>query len=127
MQKGKATLAYLASETCAQCPLRSHCPTEERSEGRVLKFGPAEVATARRRIEQETPRFKERHKIRSGIEATNSELKRCHGLRKPRVRRLLRIKLSVRLKVLALNIKRYVSHLTEKALAAASPMAACAC
>jgi Transposase DDE domain/Transposase domain (DUF772) len=126
-QKGKATLAYFAPETCAHCPLRSQCPTEERSEGRVLKFGPAEVATARRRIEQETPRFKERHKIRSGIEATNSELKRCHGLGKPRVRRLPRIKLSVRLKVLALNIKRYVSHLTDKALDAARPVATCAC
>lgn len=130
-QKGKATLAYFAPEACAQCPLRSQCPTEDRSEGRVLKFGPSEVATARRRIEQETPRFKERHKIRSGIEATNSELKRCHGLGKPRVRGLPRIKLSVRLKVLALNIKRYVSHLTEEALEktldTARPVAACAC
>jgi Transposase DDE domain/Transposase domain (DUF772) len=126
-RRGTATLANFARETCVQCPLRGRCPTEERRGGRVLKFGPAEVATARRRVEQETPAFKEAHKIRSGIEATNSESKRCHGLGKPRVRRRPRVKLAVRLKILALNVKRYVSHLVEKALAATGPVPACAC
>jgi len=67
-------------------------------------------------VEQETPQFKERRKIRSGIEATNSELKRCHGLAKLRVRRRPRVALSVRLKALALNVKHCMTHLTQAAV-----------
>jgi hypothetical protein len=92
----------------------------------VLPLTAADVAVARRRVEQETAEFKQRYKIRSGIEATNSELKRCHGLSKLRVRRRPRVALSVRLEVLALNVKRYVGHLTEAA-APMAPAAACAC
>jgi hypothetical protein len=119
-------LAIFAASTCTGCPLRGQCPTDKRDETRVLRFTPAEAAVARRRVEQETPEFKERHKIRSGIEATNSELKRCHGLGKLRVRRKPRVSLSVRLKALALNIKRYVEHLAEAATAS-SPAPACGC
>ena len=124
--RGMVRLAIFLPVQCCGCPLRDVCPTETRGNERVLSFKPAEAAVARRRVEQETPAFKERHKIRSGIEATNSELKRCHGLGKLRVRRKPRVSLSVRLKVLALNIKRYVGHLTEVAVAAL-PAPACSC
>jgi hypothetical protein len=124
---GSAMLACFASKQCRRCPLRDQCPTEKRRGRRVLRFGAADVAVARRRVEQETTRFKERHKIRSGIEATNSELKRSHGLAKLRVRRRPRVGLAVRLKALALNVKRYVGHLTDVALVAAEPAPACAC
>jgi hypothetical protein len=126
-RNGKAMLACFATKQCRRCPLRNQCPTEKRHGRRVLRFGPADVAVARRRVEQQTPTFKERHKIRSGIEATNSELKRRHGLGKLRVRRRPRVGLAVRLKVLALNVKRYVEHLTDVAVAAAGPAPACAC
>lgn len=122
-----AVLACFALSICRRCPLRDVCPTQKRGATRVLKFDRADVAVARRRVEQETPDFKERHKIRSGIEATNSELKRCHGLGKLRVRRKRRVALSVRLKALALNIKRYVAHLAAKMTAAQAPASACAC
>ena len=95
-----------------------------------MPFAKTDVAVARRRVEQATPAFKERHKIRSGIEATNSELKRCHRLGKPRVRRRPQVGLAVRLKVMALNIKRYVAHVTDVAVAAfagAAATPACAC
>jgi len=124
--RGMTKLAIFMAVQCRGCPLRDVCPTETRGYKRVLAFRAADVAVARRRIEQETPEFKERHKIRSGIEATNSELKRCHGLGKLRVRRKRRVSLSVRLKVLALNVKRYVAHLAEAA-AASAPAPACGC
>jgi len=125
-RNGKGTQAIFEKARCDQCPLRHTCPAEKRREEWVLRFTAADVAVARRRVEQETTEFKERYKIRSGIEATNSELKRCHGLSKLRVRRQPRVALSVRLKVLALNVKRYVGHLTEAA-APMAPAAACAC
>ena len=112
----------------SSCPLRGQCPvTKTRTGKRRLRFSAPEVAVARRRVEQETPQFKESHKIRSGIEATNSELKRCHRLAKLRVRRKPRVALSVRLKALALNLKRYVASLARAAnLAAAAPVPCCA-
>jgi len=125
---GKVRLAVFAGERCAVCPLADGCPTRKRGDDRVLRFTAPEAAVARRRAEQETPAFKERHKIRSGIEATNSELKRCHGLGKLRVRRRGRVALSVRLKALALNVKRFVAHLAEPTAPATVPAeAACPC
>jgi hypothetical protein len=127
-RKGKATLAIFSASTCKQCPARHVCPTQKRGDGsRFLRFTKADVAVAQRRAEQETAAFKERHKIRSGIEATNSELKRCHGLGKLRVRRRGRVRLAVRLKVLALNLKRYVGHLVDQVSTAPEPAASCAC
>lgn len=108
------TYASFAGERCRQCPLNDKCPTRQHAKKRVLDFDKELVAMARRRKEQKTRAFKESHKIRSGIEATNSELKRSHRLGKLRVRRRKRVELSVRLKVLALNMKRYVNHLVEK-------------
>ena len=95
--------------------------------GSSLPFRIADVAVAQRRQEQATPEFKEQHKIRSGIEATNSELKRCHGLAKLRVRGRPRVTLAVHLKVLALNVKRYVGHLAQAAVAAVDLAPTCAC
>lgn len=113
---GKTHQAWFHKSQCRGCPHRSQCPAENRKRGslrRVLSFTPASVAIAQRRAEQQTPDFKERYKIRSGIEATNSELKRCHGLGKLRVRHRPRVALSTRLKALALNFKRYLQHLVE--------------
>lgn len=124
---GRVKLAIFAPEQCEDCPFRGECPTQTRGDKRVLPFAATDVAVARRRVEQATPAFKERHKIRSGIEATNSELKRCHRLAKPRVRRQPQIALSVRLKVLALNMKRFVAHLVEVTAATDEAAPACSC
>jgi hypothetical protein len=123
---GKGTLACFDASQCEGCLLQDICRAEPRGNERVVRLTPADVAVAQRRAEQETPEFKERYKIRSGIEATNSELKRCHGFGKPRVRRRPRVELSARLKVLGLNIKRYVGHLTDVYAATAAPVA-CSC
>ena len=123
---GKVMRASFDAAVCKKCELRDVCLTKRRRQYRVLRLAPEDVAVARRRVEQETPAFKERYKMRSGIEATNSELKRSHRLGKLRVRRRPRVALSVRLKVLGLNIKRYVAHLTDVSTAATCPVA-CPC
>jgi hypothetical protein len=126
-RSGIAILAVSSAQACRACRMRHICPVEKRRDGRYLRITKADVAVARRRVEQETKEFKERYKIRSGIEATNSELKRCHGLGKLRVRHKPRVNLAVRLKALALNIKRYMAHLAELATEAAGQAPACAC
>jgi hypothetical protein len=58
------------------------------------------------REQEASPGFKERYKIRSGIESTNAELKGPHGMKKLRVRGKDRVKLAVYFKALACNVKR---------------------
>lgn len=93
---------------CADCPLVGRCPTRPRNRGaeRVLKFRDVKAATASRQAEQRSPAFKERYKLRSGVESTNAELKTRHGLGRLRVRGRERVVLTVTLKALALNAKR---------------------
>lgn len=125
---GKLTiLAIFSAEQCDACPLADKCPVQRRGDRLAFPFRVADVAVAQRRQEQATPEFKEQHKIRSGIEATNSELKRCHGFGKLRVRGRPRVTLAVHLKVIALNVKRYVGHLAQAATAALDPTPACTC
>jgi IS5 family transposase len=124
VERRTGIFADFAMRHCRRCPLRDECPTVKRIGRRVLHFTRGEVAVARRRVEQQTPEFKERHKIRSGIEATNSELKRRHGFRKLRVRGRARVALAVRLKALAVNIKRYVAYLVAPKPQAAAEAAA---
>jgi Transposase DDE domain. len=56
---------------------------------------------------QQTTEWKDRYKIRAGIEATNSELKRAHGIGRLRVRRIAKVCFAVACKVIACNIKRW--------------------
>ena len=56
---------------------------------------------------QQTTEWKDRYKIRSGIEATNSELKRSHGIGRLRVRRAAKVCFAVACKLIACNIKRW--------------------
>ena len=52
--------------------------------------------------------WRKRYGLRAGIEGTNSELKRRHGLGRLRVRGGERVRLAVYLKALACNVKRMV-------------------
>jgi hypothetical protein len=79
-------------------PPAAKCPTE-----------PAEALQWLRRQEA-SPQFRRRYAIRAGCEATNSELKRAHGLGRLRVRGELRVKLAVYFKALACNLKRALRY-----------------
>ena len=96
--------------TCEECPLFHQCPAtlNQAEDGYVLTVDLAEANLKRRRRAEASGEFKSRYAIRSGIEATNSELKRGHGLGSLRVRGRPRVDLAVHLKALACNIKRMV-------------------
>ena len=57
--------------------------------------------------DQQTDHWKQQYKIRAGIEATMSELKRRHGMGRLRVRRASKVCFAVACKVIACNIKRW--------------------
>ena len=61
------------------------------------------------------------YKIRAGIEASISELKRAHGLGKLRVRGRERVNLAVSMKVTACNIKRWLKASVQRRLSPSGP------
>jgi len=75
-------------------PPAAKCPSEEKEALEWL------------RRQEASPEFRKRYAIRAGIEGTNSELKRAHGMKKLRVRGEARVKLAVYFKALACNVKR---------------------
>lgn len=79
---------------CRYAPPAPMCPTD------------AEEAAEWLKRQEAAPDFKQRYAPRAGIEATNSELKRVHGLRKLRVRGGKRVRLAVYFKALGCNLKR---------------------
>lgn len=100
---------------CASCPHRPHCPTHEDTHGHhVLKTTLHEAVLQRRHRYQATDEFSQQYKARAGIEATNSELKRKHGLGKLRVRGSPAVTLAFYLKCTACNVKRMVMYFTKQ-------------
>jgi hypothetical protein len=96
-----------------QCPVRTPnhrnrgCPARETVGDFRLEITPEIRLRDQMYSIQQTKEWKDRYKIRSGIEATNSELKRSHGLGKLRVRRAAKVCFAVACKVIACNIKRW--------------------
>jgi len=106
--------------TCEGCALFGRCPAQlnRAADGYLLIVDLAAANLERRRRAEANGSFKERYAIRAGSEATNSELKRGHGLGDLRVRGRPRVELAVHLKALACNIKRMVRALMSEAVPA---------
>ena len=105
--------AEFAKQDCSGCPFFKDCPVKGKRKRRI-EWSREKLATDRRRREVKTPEFKERYKIRSGIEATNSELKHKHGAARLKVRGHNRIELSMTMKSLAVNIKRMLKYVLDE-------------
>jgi hypothetical protein len=125
-KKGKSLHAVFDGDTCRQCSLLDRCPVRapnHRSKGCSprdtvgdfrLEISPEIRLRDNMYSIQQTTEWKDRYRIRSGIEATNSELKRSHGLGRLRVRRASKVCFAVACKVIACNIKRWAK--TQAAL-----------
>lgn len=103
-------LVHFDLDTCKNCSLLDCCPVKLQKKKSVLRFSRSQLATSLRRREQETLVFKERNKIRAGIESTNAEMKKSQGLGRLRVRGQPRVDQTVFFKALACNIKRMVKY-----------------
>jgi hypothetical protein len=108
----EALHAFFDGTKCKCCELKNRCmarPPNSKNGGYYhLEIDPALVARDRQRAEQKNETWWDQYRIRSGIEATMSELKRVNGLEKLRVRRITRVTLAVSLKVSACNVKRWL-------------------
>jgi len=118
-KKGSSLHAIFDGDTCRacskieQCPVRAPnnrkrgCNPRDTKGNFRIDIAPKLRLRDQMYADQQTDAWKQRYKIRSGIEATMSELKRSHALGKLRVRRSAKVGFAVACKVIACNIKRW--------------------
>jgi len=104
-QTGK-TKTVMPSSTCSQCEFRKECPVEKCRDGYCLYHTAKQRRLAGRRREEATDVFRDRYRIRGGIEGTNSGLKRKTGLGRLRVRGQPAVFHAIYLKIAGWNILR---------------------
>ncbi len=107
---GSRRTARMDTAACAACPLMQVCPTRfhVRAETMTFTWSPAEGATAARRRAEQTPALETRYRRRGGIEGTNSEYKGPYGGGRLRVRGHPAVERTVKFKMTALNLRRWM-------------------
>ena len=100
------TKTVMPSSACSQCEFRKECPVEKCRDGYCLYHTAKQRRLAGRRREEATNVFRDRYRIRGGIEGTNSGLKRKTGLGQLRVRGRPAVFHSILLKITGWNILR---------------------
>ncbi|MEU6419145.1 IS1182 family transposase [Streptomyces spiralis] len=100
-------VARFTKGQCQPCPDRPRC-TSSRESARNVGFPPRELRDlqVRVRAEQQTPDWKARYAVRSGVEGTINEFAHGHGMRHCRYRGLPRIHVQHVLTAIAVNIER---------------------
>ena len=91
---------------CSNCPQCSLCPVKEGKKFFYLRFDDKELRLAIRRKLEKSDFFKNRYRLRSGIEATNSEYDRLTGVKHLRVRGFKAVRFCATIKALGINIYR---------------------
>lgn len=103
--------AHIDHTFCDACPLRERCVATRKTPTAptyVVQDTSRLRARDRALAKQRDPVWWRDYQMRGGVESTNSELKRRHGLRKLRVRRRPRVEIAVGLKLTACNVKRWL-------------------
>jgi transposase len=112
-QSGKVSYRFEWSWQCHGCQWREKCVGANQRH-RTLVVGQYHTLLQKRRREQKTALFVERMKIRNGIEGTQSELVRAHGLRRARYRGKAKVDLQNQFIGAACNIKRWLRWLARQ-------------
>ena len=100
------THTVMPASACCGCDYQAECPVKNGRDGYTFGHTAKERRTAGRRREEATDAFRERYQRRSGIEGTNSGLKRRTGLGQLRVRGAPRVFHVTYLKITGWNIFR---------------------
>jgi transposase len=123
-REGQIQVSF-ATAVCQACPVRTECT---KGPHRELQLRPQAQTAAlqQQRAEQQTPEFRQRYALRSGVEATISQAVRCLPLRQSRYRGMAKVQLQQLVTATALNCLRlyafvegvprgitWVSHLTR--------------
>lgn len=105
-EQTEKTITVMPESACGQCEFYEQCPVEKRNGQYRLQHTAKQRRLAARRREENTAVFRQRYKIRGGIEGTNSGLKRKTGLGQLRVRGAPAVFHAILLKVAGWNMRR---------------------
>jgi len=105
LPKRQGETLWFDRATCQACEMSASCPAGKKR-GRLTVTDKGLLIDWNRARER-TEEFKTAYRARSGIEATNSELKKAHGLGRVWSRGWDRVEMAVLFKALACNIKRF--------------------
>jgi len=109
-RKKKRSSVAFDSEHCAACPRAADCPAKPgKKKYRYLRFTDKELRLAKRRAFERTAEFKDRYRMRSGVEATMSGLDRLTNIKSLRVRGKKAVKFCAVLKAAGVNVFRAAS------------------
>ena len=102
-----------SAKDCQPCQHRSQC-TQDKAHGRKLAVRPQKEheTIQQARAYQQTDEFKERYKIRAGVEGTMSQSAVALGMRRSRFRGLAKTRLQHLVTAAAINLKRAVNWLS---------------
>ena len=114
IKKGKKVSIGFAAHDCRNCPNLSKCPVEKGEKYYYLRVTDKQMRIAKRRICEQSDRFKDRYKWRAGVEGTISEYDRRTGVKHLRVRGLKAVKFCATLKALGVNIFRAAAFRAAK-------------
>jgi hypothetical protein len=103
-------------EVCKTCPLAQRCPKRFANGWMIVTIKAKQVRLIARRRREQTKEFRDKYRRRSGIEATNSLLKRVTGLGRLRVRGQRAVFMSLYLKIAGWNILRAATVRALRAL-----------
>ena len=103
-------VARFTKSQCQPCPYRPRCTKS--SDARNVGFPPRELRDlqVRVRAEQQTPEWKARYAVRSGVEGTVNEFAHGHGMRRCRYRGQPKAHVQHVLTAIAVNIERLSSQ-----------------
>jgi hypothetical protein len=102
----QTTTIHMSAADCNACPFREQCPIEPGTPTCKVSYTDKQKRLEGRRREQETEVFRERYAKRSGLESTNSGIKRRLGLGQLRVRGRRAVNHAIYLKVAGWNLLR---------------------
>ena len=98
------TRTVMAISVCSSCDLRKECPIERVSNDCHFTYTAKHLRLEKRRRYEKTDDFKDKYRMRAGIEATNSGIKRRTGMGKLRVRGRPGVFNAILLKIAGWNI-----------------------
>ncbi len=105
----KSRCAVFESKNCDNCPKSEECPANKCLDGHHVRYAEKEMRVAICRQYEQTDEFRERYRMRAGVEATMSQYDRQTGVGRLRVRGLPAVRLCAVLKAAGINIFRAVA------------------
>ena len=112
------TRTQMDPAVCGPCPHRDRCPVRQNQKSSRLDHSAKQRRIDQRRRFQDTSAFRDRYRIRSGIESTNSGIKRRTGLGRLRVRGRKAVFHAIYLKAAGWNLLRAAASKKMRAIVA---------